>query len=228
MRSVLGLHLGLRYGARRALRKFALLLCLVPLPGFAEQITVAALGDSLTQGYGLRPEAGFVAQLGAWLDENGAGVDLINAGVSGDTTAGGLARVDWTLAGDVDAMIVALGGNDALRGLDPEMMRRNLSGILDAADGAGVPVLLIGIRAPANYGPDYKAAFEAVFPDLAAEYDTLYHPDFLQAVSDGVSLQSALDRYFQPDGLHPNAEGVRRIVGDIGPRVLDLAERARD
>ena len=117
----------------------------------AEPVTIAALGDSLTQGFGLVPEAGFVPQLEAWLKDAGADVALINAGVSGDTTAGGLSRVGWTLTPEVDAMIVALGGNDLLRGIDPAASRANLDGILAAAAEADVPVLLVGIESPQRF-----------------------------------------------------------------------------
>ncbi len=187
-------------------------------------MTIAALGDSLTQGYGLPPEDGLVPQLEAWLRENGAEASVLNAGVSGDTTAGGLSRVGWTLTPDVDAMIVTLGGNDLLRGIDPAASRKNLSGILAAARDAGVPVLLVGLEAPGNYGPDYKAEFEAIYPDLAAEYGALYVPNFLAPISDRLEQGDALD-LMQPDGIHPNAEGVKLIVEALGPRVLELIQR---
>lgn len=191
----------------------------------ADEITIAALGDSLTQGYGLVPDQGFVAQLRDWLAARGQEVTVINAGVSGDTTAGGLARAAWTLTDDVDGMIVALGGNDVLRGLDPAASRENLAGILAAAEDRGVQVLLVGMEAPANYGQDYKTAFDGMYPELAGEYSTLLHPNFLQALTRDVDLPTALARYMQPDGIHPNAEGVSLIVEDIGPSVLDLIER---
>ena len=181
-----------------------------------------ALGDSLTHGYGLPEQEGFVPQLERWLHENGAPwASVANAGVSGDTTAGGLARLEWSLADGADALIVALGGNDLLRGLDPAASRKNLRGILDGAKVRGLPVLLSGMRAPGNYGPDFKRAFDAMYPDLAAEYGTLYDPFFLEGVSEDRSL-------WQSDGLHPNEKGVAVIVQRIGPLVLDLARRARD
>jgi acyl-CoA thioesterase-1 len=133
----------------------------------AEEITVVALGDSLTQGFGLVEEEGFVPQLQAGLQARGNDVVVENHGVSGDTTAGGLARIGWALGDHVDALIVALGGNDLLRGLPPEVSRANLDGILAEAEARGLPVLLIGLQAPGNYGPDYKAAFDAMYPDLA-------------------------------------------------------------
>ncbi|MEM7615496.1 MAG: arylesterase, partial [Pseudomonadota bacterium] len=191
----------------------------------AQQITLAALGDSLTQGYGLPEAEGFVPQLQAWLVENGHGeVTVLNAGVSGDTTAGGLARVAWTLSDDVDAMIVALGGNDVLRGLDPASSRANLEGILVAAREAEVPVLLSGMRAPSNYGPDFKENFDAMYPELATEYGAVLHPFFLEGLGSGEDLGAAR-ALLQSDGIHPNAEGVAQIVAQIGPYVVDLLEQ---
>ena len=160
-------------------------------------------------------------QLQAWLEANGApDVEMVNAGVSGDTTAGGLARLDWSLAEGADALIVALGGNDLLRGIDPEASRANLDAILTEADSRGLPVLLSGMRAPLNYGPDWKQAFDAMYPDLAETHGALHDPFFLEGVSEDRTL-------WQADGLHPNAQGVARIVERIGPLVLQLAERAR-
>lgn len=199
---------------------------LLSAPAAADEVTIAALGDSLTQGYGLREDAGFVPQLQAWLDAEGVEARVVNAGVSGDTTAGGLSRVAWTLTLDVDAMIVALGGNDLLRGISPEVARANLDGILRAAEEAEVEVLLVGMEAPGNYGPDYKAAFDAIYPELAAEYDTLLLDSFFAGLpSDNLAEVSA---FFQADGIHPNAEGVARIVSAFGPLVAQLAETAQD
>lgn len=191
----------------------------------AEPVTIAALGDSLTQGYGLAPDQGFVPQLEAWLRERGAEAELINAGVSGDTTAGGLSRIEWTLTPDVDALIVALGGNDLLRGIDPAVSRANLDGILDVASTRQLPVLLVGVDAPANYGAEYEAAFDAMYPDLAEKYDAILHPDFLAALAAQEDRQAALAEFMQPDGIHPNAKGVSLIVEAIGPSVLELIER---
>mgnify|MGYP003885766099 CR=1 FL=1 len=210
------------------MRKFFLSFLLV-LAGFAAsagQVTVAALGDSLTQGYGLPQGDGFVPQLDRWLRTNGAEVALINAGVSGDTTAGGAARVGWTLTPDVDAMIVTLGGNDLLRGIDPAVARGNLETILKAAQDAGVAVLLIGMQAPGNYGPDYKAAFDAIYPELATAYDTLLADSFFGGLA-AADNPAAAAQYMQADGIHPNAEGVRRIVETLGPRVLELIALAQ-
>ncbi len=186
--------------------------------------TIAALGDSLTQGYGLPQAEGLVPQLEAWLRERGHDVTVINAGVSGDTTAGGLSRVDWTLTPDVDAMIVALGGNDLLRGLDPAVSRANLDGILTAADEKGVEVLLVGLSAPGNYGPDYKAEFDAIYADLSDKWNTLLEPSFMAALEEaaGGDFGEGAARFMQPDGIHPNATGVALIVEALGPRVEEL------
>jgi acyl-CoA thioesterase-1 len=217
------------YGVMQGGRKLALLTILLTLsmvPAKAE-IVIAALGDSLTQGYGLAEEDGFVPQLEGWLHENGApDVRIINAGVSGDTTAGGLARVDWTLSDEVDAVIVTLGGNDLLRGIDPSASRANLDAILTAIDAKGLPALLAGMPAPSNYGPDYKAEFDGMYPELAQTYDTLFYPDFLAGLGDR-SVPQEIRPLMQGDFLHPNAEGVKRIVADIGPHVLELTFSAR-
>ena len=214
------------YGALRAARNLALALVVGAGAAQAEPVTVAALGDSLTQGYGLAPDQGFVPQLQRWLDAEGTEAVLVNAGVSGDTTAGGLARVEWTLTPDIGAMIVALGGNDMLRGLDPAEARANLAGILDAAKARDIPVLLVGLEAPSNYGPDYKAEFDAAYADLAADYGALLYPNFLAALTADTDLATAMRTYMQADGIHPNAEGVALIVEALGPSVLELLARA--
>ncbi len=193
----------------------------------AEPVVIAALGDSLTQGYGLVERDGFVPQLGRWLDAQGADVRLINAGVSGDTTAGGAARVEWTLTPEVDGMIVALGGNDLLRGIDPAVSRANIEKILIVAQQADVDVLLVGMKAPGNFGAEYKSAFDAIYPDLSGAYDSLYAEDFLAGL-DAESDPNAARKFMQPDGIHPNAEGVTLIVRDLGPQVLQLVDKARE
>lgn len=190
-------------------------------------MTIAALGDSLTQGYGLLQKDGFTAQLQTWLDTAQSDVTIINAGVSGDTTTGGLNRTEWTLTPDVDAMIVALGGNDVLRGTAPEVARANLAGILDIAASKSVPVLLIGIDVPENYGADYKAQFTAIYADLATEYNTLLIDSFLSPLTEIGPVSDVLSTYFQDDGIHPNAKGVHVIVQSIGPSVSELADQVR-
>lgn len=208
-----------RYGAGRAARNLALVLALAAGPALAEGPRIVALGDSLTHGYGLPPSDGFVPQLEDWLRRNGAPeATVVNAGVSGDTTAGGLARLEWSLSDGADALIVELGGNDLLRGIDPAASRANLDAILTKARARGLPVLLSGMRAPGNYGPDYKQAFDAMYPELAAKHGALLDPFFLAGVTEDRSL-------WQDDGLHPNAKGVKVIVERIGPLVLKLLER---
>ncbi len=214
------------YGALSWLRKgvfCAILLWAVPL--HAQPVTIAALGDSLTQGYGLPDGDGLVPQLQRYLDAAGEEVTLINAGVSGDTTAGGLARIGWTLGDDIDALIVTLGGNDVLRGIAPEVARANLDGILGAA--GALPVLLIGIEAPGNYGPDYKRDFEAIYPDLSDKYGTLLIQNFFDALQDDSGAIGNARDFMQSDGIHPNANGVARIVNRMGPVVQELIAKAR-
>lgn len=205
-----------------------LLMAAAPAPAAAEPLVLTALGDSLTQGYGLPQEEGFVPVLEEWLHARGHDVRVINAGVSGDTTAGGAARIEWTLADQPDAMIVALGGNDLLRGVDPAASRASLDAILQATSAAGVPVLLAGLPAPGNYGPDFSRDFEGMYVDLAAEYDAILYPDFLGPIGEKATQGLSLADLMQDDRIHPNAEGVRQIVEAIGPEVEALLERARD
>jgi acyl-CoA thioesterase-1 len=206
--------------ARQAGKALALILWLAVPAQAGEPVTVLALGDSLTQGYGLPQEDGLVPQLRRWLDERDIAAEIVNGGVSGDTTAGGAARVGWSLGGDVDAMIVALGGNDLLRGIDPAVSRANLETILTEAEARDVEVLLVGMRAPGNYGAGFKAAFDAMYPELAEAHGTLYAPDFFAGL--GAGDPAALRRFFQDDGIHPNAMGVARIVSALGPHVAEL------
>jgi len=209
------------------IKKTAIASILLSLPCLAvAETTIIALGDSLTQGYGLAPPDGFVPQLQDWLTEQGANVEIINAGVSGDTTQGGLSRAAWSITPDADAMIVALGGNDLLRGIAPEVSRGNLDGILSVARDAGLEVLLVGMQAPGNYGPDYKEAFDAMYPELSQAYGTLYYPSFFAVFDGEADVPAELGEFIQPDGIHPSAAGVERIVADIGPVVLDLIEQA--
>ncbi len=194
-------------------------------------MTVVALGDSLTAGYGLAPEEGLVPQLQAWLRAEGADVVVENAGVSGDTTAGGLARLDWALGPEAQALIVTLGGNDMMRGLPPAEARANLDAILTAADARGLPVLLVGMTAPGNFGPEYKAGFDAIYPALAAAHGAALVPDFFdgfRAAGAVMTDPSSYAVWMQADGIHPDAEGVKLIVAALGPKVLDLLARVAD
>jgi acyl-CoA thioesterase-1 len=211
----------LGYGALRAIRNL-IFACALATPALADPLTLVALGDSLTAGYGLPQEDGFVPQLQAWLTAQGQDVVVVNAAVSGDTTAGGLARLDWSLTPEVDAMIVTLGGNDLLRGIDPAASRANLDAILQGAQARKLPVLLVAMSAPGNYGPEYKRDFDAIYPDLAAQYGALLAPGFFAPLLKEGADPASLAQYLQPDGLHPNRDGVARIVEGLGPQVLNL------
>jgi acyl-CoA thioesterase-1 len=206
----------------RVLRNLSGAVFMTMTAAHAETVTIAALGDSLTAGYGLEQGQGFVPQLEQWLRDQGADVTIINAGVSGDTTAGGLARVDWTLTPEVDAMIVALGGNDYLRGLDPAVSRANLDAILAAGKEADVPMLLVGLEVGTNYGPAFKRDFEANYEELATTYDVPLYRDMFAGMRAAAASESDVRAFMQGDGIHPNAEGVALIVADIGPVLLDL------
>lgn len=215
----------LGYGAKGLSRNLiALILVVFANAASAQNLRIAALGDSLTQGYGLMEQDGFVPQLQAWLNENGGGVTVVNAGVSGDTTQGGLSRIEWTLTPDIEALIVALGGNDVLRGLDPALSRANLRGILEVAADKNVPVLLIGMEAPGNYGPEYKQAFDAMYPELAAEFGARHLDSFFAGLMDESDDPADMVQYMQPDGIHPNEEGVSKIVEVVGPEVQALVD----
>ena len=186
----------------------------------ADPKTIVAFGDSLTQGYGLPADAGFVPQLGAWLAAQGASVRVVNGGVSGDTTAGGLARLDWTLAEPAELVIVNLGSNDMLRGLDPNLAYANLKQIMDKLEAKNIATLLIGHLGPLNYGAGYKADYDGAFEKLAASYDTVFYPFFFKTLMAADGVTPNLQLYFQDDGMHPNAAGVQTVVADIGPYVL--------
>lgn len=214
------------YGAARSLRNAAIAVFALSSSVFAQPVTIVALGDSLTAGYGLADQGdGLVPQLEAWLKARGADVVVQNAGVSGDTTAGGLARLDWALGPETDALIVTLGGNDLLRGLDPAGSRANLEAILKEAGTRGLPVLLVAMAAPGNYGPEYKLAFDGMYVDLAAEYGTVLAEDFfagLRAAGADPANPASMAAYMQADGIHPNPEGVQLIVEGLGPKVQEL------
>ena len=183
---------------------------------------VLAFGDSLYAGYGLNQGQGFPAVLQRDLIAQGLSVEVVNAGVSGDTTAAGLARLDFTLDGlrrKPDLAIVGLGGNDVLRGLDPAETRKNLDAILTALDKRGIPVVLTGMMAPRNYGADYVAQFDRIYPDLARRYDAPLDPFFL----DGVIGRRDL---MLEDGIHPNAEGVEIVAKRLAPMVAKALKPA--
>ena len=183
----------------------------------AEGTRLMAFGDSLVHGYGLAEDDTFPAQLQAALQQQGHAVEVLNAGNSGDTTAAGLARLDWALADRPDAVIIVLGANDGLRGLEPRQTYSNLTAILERLEADGLPVLLAGMLAPRNLGTDYAEDFDAVFPRLAARHTVAFYPFFLE----GVAMEPELN---QPDGIHPNAAGVAVIVQSIMPEVARLID----
>jgi acyl-CoA thioesterase I len=183
-------------------------------------VHVVALGDSLTAGYGLPAKDGFVPRLEAALTAQGVSVVIANAGVSGDTASDGLARLDWSVPQWADAVIVELGANDMLRGIDPQVTRDALDAILARLAKRHMTVLLCGMKAAPNLGADYGRTFDSIYPELAAKYGAVLYPFFL----DGVAAERAL---VQPDGLHPNAAGVGVIVRRILPKAQELIARVR-
>ena len=188
--------------------------------GAARPVKIVALGDSLTAGLGLPAEAAFPVRLERALVGKGLAVEIVNAGVSGDTSADGLARLDWSVPDDTDAVILELGANDALRGLDPARTRAALDAIMRRLNERRIAVLLAGMRAPPNLGADYTKAFDAIYPDLAAAYGVVFYPFFL----DGVAADPRLN---QGDGIHPTAAGVDVIVARLLPKAEELVARAR-
>jgi acyl-CoA thioesterase-1 len=207
-----------RYVTRRAVVKAGLIIALADAARAAGRRRVALLGDSLTAAYGLPQADGFAARLQAALDAAGYAVEVIDAGVSGDTTAGGLARLDWMLGDAPDLVVIELGANDALRGLPPESTFANLDAILAGLAERGTAAVLAGMRAPRNLGADYVTAFDALYPRLAAKHGVPLYPFFL----DGVALDPTLN---QADGIHPNAAGVARIVEGILPTITGALDR---
>ncbi|MDP2779522.1 MAG: arylesterase [Devosia sp.] len=193
-------------------------IAIVTLPAHAAERTILLYGDSLLAGYGLPAEEGFAAQLQAAMDRAGLDATLVNASVSGDTTADGLARLDWSLAEAPDAVILGLGANDMLQGLPPSAATSNLAAILQKLDDMQVPVLLLGMMADRGLGADYVAAFDGLYPALASAHGAILYPFFL----DGVALEPALN---QADMRHPNAAGVAHIVEKLLPFVEQLLQR---
>ncbi len=210
-------------GARFKLVLATILAALVWLAApaaVAAPVKILAFGSSLTEGYGLAPGADFTAVLERRLKQAGIAASLVNAGVSGDTSSDGLSRLDWSLADHPDAVILELGANDALRGVDPALTEKNLSSILDKLRAAHLPTLLVGMKAPRNLGPDYATAFDPIYARLARRYNLLFYPFML----DGVALDPQLN---QADGIHPNPAGVKIIVDRMFPYVLKLVAEAK-
>jgi acyl-CoA thioesterase-1 len=183
-------------------------------------VRIVVLGDSLSAGYGLSEEDAFPSNLAAALKDKGIAAEIINAGVSGDTATGGLDRLSWSVPDGIDAVIVELGANDALRGVNPAVTRAALNSILASLQQRHIPVMLAGMLAPPNMGGDYAKEFDTIFPALAKQYNAIYYPFFL----DGVAADAKLN---QADGMHPNAQGVDIIVARIMPKVEELIARAK-
>lgn len=189
-------------------------------PVAARTIRLVVLGDSLTAGLGLPPGKAFPDRLQAALRARGLDVDVLNAGVSGDTAADGLGRYDWAVPANADALIVELGANDMLRGLEPEATKKALSAILDKAHAARLPTLIAGMRAAPNLGAEYDRAFDAIYPALAKDRDVALYPFFLDGVAGDPKLNQA-------DGMHPTAEGVDAIVERIAPSVEEILKQVK-
>lgn len=185
-----------------------------------DPVTILAFGDSLTAGYGLDPGTAVPDLLETMLRENGYNVTIINAGVSGDTTSGGLARLPWSLEQNPDAAILELGANDGLRGVDPRQMEENLDAMLRMFAERSIPVLFTGMKAMPNLGEAYEKEFSAVFTRLAERHDVLFYPFYLEGVAGDPDLNL-------PDGIHPNEEGARRIAENMYPHVVKLVEKIR-
>jgi acyl-CoA thioesterase-1 len=201
----------------------ALLFAIAPAVGvkaLERPVKIVVLGDSLSAGFGLPVNEAFPAKLAEALEAKGIGAAVVNAGVSGDTASGGLGRVDWSVPDGTDAVIVELGANDALRGLDPGVTKAALDKILRKLADRHIAVLLAGMRAPRNMGPDYTRDFDGIYPALASTHSVVFYPFFLEGVAADTKLNQA-------DGLHPNAAGVDAIVARILPRVEELVARAR-
>lgn len=188
-------------------------------PAISAPLKLVVLGDSLSAGYQLAPQDAFPAKLQVALARRGHDVEVINAGVSGDTSSGGLSRLDWSVGPDVGAVVLELGANDALRGLPPETTRDNLNEIVRRLNERGVDVLVAGMLAPRNLGDEYAAAFDPIFADIAKAHDALLYPFFLEGVAMNPSLNLA-------DGMHPTGEGVSVIVENVLPKVEELIARA--
>ncbi len=195
-------------------------VAVIPAAIAGTPVTIVALGDSLTAGFGLPEKDGFVPRLQAALTAKGIDAAIVNAGVSGDTAAGGLARLDWSVPEGTDAVILELGANDMLRGFKPQVTRDALDKILQRLKERHIAVLLCGMRAAPNLGGDFARSFEPIYPELAAKYGVLLYPFFLDGVAGDRSLN-------QHDGLHPTAAGVDTIVAGILPKVEELISRVR-
>ncbi len=199
---------------------------MAPTLAYSEQ-KVFILGDSITHGFGLAVEDGLVNQLSNWFASKGLNITFINGGVSGDTTAGGLERLSWSLTDDVSALVVALGANDVLRGFPPELTRENLSAIIDIAENNKTPVLLVGTYAPGNYGEQYKLDFDSIFTDIVEEKRIAYIDSYFKPMVDDIKNGKDVSHLLQADGLHPNPAGVKVIVEYISPQILKFLRKEK-
>ena len=197
-----------------------IILSFLPMAAQSADLKLVVLGDSLSAGYQLSAGEGFTDQLQKALDAKGQSVEVVNAGVSGDTSSGGLSRLDWSVGPDTSAVIVELGANDALRGISPELTRKNIDEIVRRLTERGVAVLVAGMLAPRNLGPEYAEAFDPIYSDVAKAHDALFYPFFLE----GAALNPDLNL---SEGMHPNAKGVEVIVENILPKVEELLAKAR-
>ena len=205
-------------GAMRLVSTLVLMFLMLAVPVSAAPKVILALGDSLTAGYGLPPGQSLTDKLQEALKAQGQDVSIINAGVSGDIAAQAVARLDWALTDDVKGVILELGANDALRGLDPAQADQALRQIMDKLKAKNLPVLILGMRAPPNLGPDYVTKFDAIYPKLSADYGALLYPFYL----DGVAAQATLN---QADGIHPNEKGLAVIIPKLLPLVAELLSK---
>ena len=214
----------LKYGLFLVFSKTIILLFVFSSFANADnQIKILMLGDSLTQGYGLTEKNGLVPVLQRWLSINNVEVLLINGGVSGSTTLGGFEQLDWLLSPDINGVVVALGGNDLLRGFDPEFTKNNLEKIFRNLKSKGITSTLVGTISPLNYGPQFKKEFDAIYPTLAKEYNLYYIDSFFSPLIDKKTRKISVN-LLQADGIHPNEEGIETIVNYIGPVIKNFSQ----
>ena len=214
----------LKYGLFLVFSKTIILLFVFSSFANADnQIKILMLGDSLTQGYGLTEKNGLVTALQRWLSINNVEVLLINGGVSGNTTLGGFEQLDWLLSPDINGVVVALGGNDLLRGFDPEFTKNNLEKIFRNLKSNGITSTLVGTISPLNYGPQFKREFDEIYPTLAKKYNLYYIDSFFSPLIDKKTRKISVN-LLQADGIHPNEEGIETIVNYIGPVIKNFSQ----
>ena len=213
-----------KYGLFSVVSKTIILLFVFSSFAHADsQIRILMLGDSLTQGYGLEEKKGLVPKLQNWLSTNNVEVLLINGGGSGDTTLGGFERLDWLLTPNINGVVVALGGNDLLRGFDPKFTKKNLQAIFKNLKSKGINSVIVGTISPINYGPQFKKEYDAIYPSLAREYNLSYIDSLFSPLIDKKTQEISVN-LLQADGIHPNEKGVEAIVNYIGPVIKDFTD----